>query len=251
MHRNFRLFAAFSTLLVSMCTFYDQSGAVVSPNGLSCQNRTDYGFFQREIAAECYYKCPDGTVRQPEMVEAFSEASPLYSASKAEVDGQFCAGVPYPTATLPLPTATESLSTELPLTEEPFDEEATQEPATPVPPTEALAPSATSGIVISQLPPLLRGDVTMCDVGINLINFRMIDPVPDLAGRALEVEIADEPAACSVNPTNTSLLTCTLPSGVTFPTRVFVRLDGDVVNDFNYDGLGCAKIATAFPSTTP
>jgi hypothetical protein len=91
----------------------------------------------------------------------------------------------------------------------------------------------------------------MCDVAINLINFRMNKPVPDLVVEGLEVEIGDRPTSCSVNPTNTSLLTCNIPPSVTFPARVLVRLDGAVANDFVYDGLGCAKIATAYPTTTP
>jgi hypothetical protein len=91
----------------------------------------------------------------------------------------------------------------------------------------------------------------MCDVGIHLINFRMVEPVPGLTVEGLELQIDDRPATCSVNPTNPSLLTCTIPAGVSFPARVLVRLDGVTVNDFVYDGLGCAKIATAFPTTTP
>jgi hypothetical protein len=110
-------------------------------------------------------------------------------------------------------------------------------------------PPATIEIISDQ--PLLRGDVTMCDVGINLINFRMIEPVPDLIVEGLEVQLDGKPTTCSVNPTNTSILTCTIPPGVAFPAPVLVRLDGAVVNDFIYDGLGCAKIATAFPTTTP
>jgi hypothetical protein len=91
----------------------------------------------------------------------------------------------------------------------------------------------------------------MCDIAINLINFRMNEPAPDLTVEGLEVEIGDRATSCSVNPTNPSLLTCNIPPGVAFPARVLVRLDGAVVNDFVYDGLGCAKIATAFPTTTP
>jgi hypothetical protein len=91
----------------------------------------------------------------------------------------------------------------------------------------------------------------MCDVASSLINFRMNEPVPDLTGKDLTVQIADQPTTCSVNPVNTSLLTCTIPPGVTFPARVFVSLDGATVNDFIYNGLGCAKIATPFPTTTP
>lgn len=239
MHRKLKLFAAFSTLLLSMCTFYDQSGAIVSPNGLSCQNRTDYGLFQSERAAECYYKCPDGTVRQPEIKGEFSVSSPLYSAPQAEMDGQYCQGAML-TST---PRPTSEVPTDLPV-------DATATPAFST--EQALpSPSATSLITVPNQPPLLRGDVTMCDVAVNLISFRMLEPVPDLTAAALEVQIADQPSFCTVNPTNTSLLTCTIPPGVVFPARVFVRLDGATVNDFIYDGLGCAKIATQFPTTTP
>ncbi len=235
MHRMIRIFAVVSTLFLSMCTIYAPGGAIVSPNGLSCQNRTDYGFFQGQQSARCYYQCPDGTVRRPELEEAYSVSSPLYNASKDEVDAQFCQGVvAQPTATQPLPTGLPT------------------ETATDIPPTEQALPSATATIVVvPNLPPLLRGDVTMCDVASSLINFRMNEPVPDLTGKDLTVQIADQPTTCSVNPVNTSLLTCTIPPGVTFPARVFVSLDGATVNDFVYNGLGCAKIATPFPTTTP
>lgn len=242
MHRIIRLFAIFSTLLLSMCTVYDQSGAIVSLNGLSCQNRTDYGLLGGQQAATCYYRCPDGTIRRPELEGEFTVSSPLYNASKDEVDARFCQGVPQPTASQPLPT---ELATDAP-TDLP-----TEAAVTAAPPTEQVLPSPTAGIVVPNLPPLLRGDVTMCDVAISLINFRMIEPVPDLAGKDLEVQIGDQPTACSVNPVNTSLITCTIPAGVTFPARVFVSLDGATVNDFIYDGLGCAKITSPFPTTTP
>ena len=91
----------------------------------------------------------------------------------------------------------------------------------------------------------------MCDVAVNLISFRMFEPVPDLTTGTLDVQIADQPSSCETNPTNPSLLTCTIPPGVFFPARVVVHLNGAMVNDFIYDGLGCAKIATVFPTTTP
>jgi hypothetical protein len=234
MHRNIRLFAAFFILFLSMCTFYDQSGAIIAPNGLSCQNLTRYDSVQGQRSADCYYPCPDGTGRQVEIDGEFSAASPLYSASQEEVNKQFCENPNLPVLTQPPATNAPPTS--------PATAEATEE--------ISLIPSATDEIILSDQP-LLRGDVTMCDVGINLINFRMVEPAPDLTLEGLEVQIDNLPTTCSVNPTNTSLLTCTIPAGVTFPARVFVQLDGAAVNDFVYDGLGCAKIATAFPSTTP
>jgi hypothetical protein len=216
MHRNIKLFAAFSTLLLTMCTFYDQEGAVVAPNGLSCQNRTNYESFEGQPSAECYYLCPDGTGRQSEIEGEFSVSSPLYKASKEELDAQFCQESIEPTLT------------QAPITDSPTEEV-----------TELALPSPTSELVVSEQP-LLRGDVTMCDVAINLINFRMIEPVPDLVMEGLEVQIGDQPTTCSVSPTNTSILTCTIPPNMTFPARVLVRLEGAVVNDFAYDGSGCA-----------
>ena len=233
MHRNFKLFAAFSALFLAMCTFYDQSGAIISPNGLSCQNLTNYESIQGQPAADCYYPCPDGTGRQMEIDGEFSAASPLYSASKEDLNERFCEDPSLPVLTQPPPT-------DLPAPTE----------AAPVPATERILPTSTAELVLAD-EPLLRGDVTMCDIAINLINFRMNAPVPDLVVEGLEVEIGEQPTTCSVNPTNTSLLTCTIPPGVSFPARVLVQVDGTVANDFIYNGLGCAKIATAFPTTTP
>jgi hypothetical protein len=233
MHRKIKLFAGFSVLLLTtMCTFYDQGGAVISSNGLSCQSRTDFGFFQRQRSAQCYYQCPNGTVRQPEIAGEFSTSSPLYSASKEDLDVQFCKGAlqPPPTAspTLPVSATAAPASTE----SEQISPSATAEISEPVQPVQPVQP------------PLLAGDVTMCNMDLDLINFRMNDPVPDLTGRALAVQIAEQETTCTINPVNTSVLTCTIPAAVTFPIRVVVHLDGAVVNDFTFNGLGCAKITT-------
>jgi len=99
--------------------------------------------------------------------------------------------------------------------------------------------------------PLLTGQATMCDTGANLISFRIADPAPDLTGKTLTVEIAGQERACAVNPGNQSLITCTMPSDLTFPARVAVSLDGAVVNDFTFDGVGCDKITTPVATTTP
>ena len=123
------------------------------------------------------------------------------------------------------------------------------------PPTLVMTPtveiSVTPEITLSAPAPLLTGRVTMCDTGINLISFRIIEPPPDLTGKTLTVQIADQDNSCSINPTNPSLMTCTLPTGVTFPAQVVASVDGIVVNDFVYDGLGCAQITTPMPTTTP
>jgi hypothetical protein len=216
MGRKIILFLAIFALLLTGCKFYAEGGPVTSPNGLSCQNYTNYGSFQQ--GAECFYTCPDGTFRQPSMTEKFTTSSPLYSASKKELDGQFCAGV-LPLTPTELPTGTS--------------------PTVTASPTGVVVASTTPAEVPIALPPLLTGEVTSCDRSMNLINFRLVESPPDLTGRTLTVQISAEASTCAVNPVNTTLLTCKTKSPLTFPMRVVVQLDGAVVNDFTADGLGC------------
>jgi hypothetical protein len=211
MDRKIKWFLAFSVLLfTTMCRWYDPGGRITSTNGLSCQNYVNYGSF--EEAAECSYICPDGTISQPVIAGKFSASSPLYSASKEELDGRFCAGIVQPT------------TTELP---------------TSMPPTAQASP--TAALSPTPLPPLLTGEVTSCNRSMNLINFRMVEDAPDLTGKALIVLISEQESACAVNPLNPSLLTCTTEAPLTFPMRVVVQVDGAEVNDFIFDGFGCVR----------
>jgi hypothetical protein len=89
----------------------------------------------------------------------------------------------------------------------------------------------------------------MCDLGGKLINFRLLEPAPELTLEALEVLIADQESPCYVNPTNPSLLTCTMPNDISFPAHVVVTFDGAIVNDFVYSGVGCAILTT--PTSGP
>lgn len=242
MPRKIKLLLVFSAFLITMCKTYDQGGPVASANGLSCQNYTAYGFFSREQGAECFYACPDGTVSQPAIPEKFSTSSPLYSSSKADLDSQFCNMAPQPTPTK-LPVSTSSPPTVV--TASPSIVPKTFAAPTLVSPTVVVVPTSETQT------PLLTGDVPMCDVGGNLMNLRIVQPAPDLTGKTLTVQIADMESTCAVNPVNTTLLGCTIPAGVTFPASIVVTLDGVVVNDFIFDGLGCAKLTTPVPGSTP
>ena len=235
MPKKIYLLLMFSAFLVTMCKTYDQGGPVVSPNGLSCQNY--YGAFSVGKGAECFYSCPDGTVRQPQISENFSTASPLYSASKGKLDAQFCGMASQPTSTIP------PASTSTPLPSVAYTASPTLIPTTQSSPTIEASPVTSS--------PLLTSSVTMCDQHVDLISFRMVETAPDLTGKALTVQISDQETTCTVNPVNTSLLTCDLPGSVTFPARVLVSLDGAVVNDFTYDGVGCIIVPTPIPYFTP
>ena len=234
MPKKIYLLLAISAFLVTMCKAYDQGGPIVSPNGLSCQNYS--GAFSSG-GAECFYSCPDGTIRQPELSENFSTESSLYSASKGELDGQLCGMASAPTSTIPPAITNTPVATLLSIPSP------TLTPAVDVSPTVEAATTITSS-------PLLTSNITMCDQTVDLISFRMEEAAPDLTDKDLTVQISDQETTCEVNPVNTSLLTCDLPGFISFPARVLVTLDGAVVNDFNYDGIGCILVDTAIPNNT-
>jgi hypothetical protein len=237
MTRKLKLILVLSAFLLSMCRAYDQNGTVASINGLSCQNYTDYGFLKRSEHAVCFYVCPDGTVAQPDISENFSDSSPLYSATKKELDSQFC-------SVASLPTATQQLAS----TSAPAAPLMTASATTAPIETPTLQASPVAEISPNTLPPLLTGDVTMCDQTTDLISFRMVESAPDLTDKLVTVQISEQETTCDVNPVNTSLLTCTLPSAVTFPATVVVSLDGAVVNELPYNGIGCILVDTPIPA---
>ena len=88
----------------------------------------------------------------------------------------------------------------------------------------------------------------MCDLGGKLINFRIVESAPELTGVTLEVRIAEQESNCYLNPTNPALLTCSIPNDISFPAQVVVSLDGAVVNDFLYSGVGCSILTTPTPA---
>ena len=219
MNRNIKLFFAltFSALLITMCRFYDDAARVSPISGLSCQGYTDY-FEQGSTVSkglECYYVCPTGVAGPIEF-----QADPSISLSKGDLDRQYC-GV-----TSVQLTATKPVGSTSP---------------TPVASPTAQA-SATPRATPTLQPPLLTGEVTNCDGATDLISFRMVQPPPDLTDKALTVQIAELESTCAVNQVNPSLLTCTIPTAVTFPANVVVSLDGVVVNEFTYDGSRCTNI---------
>ena len=236
MTRKLKLLLVLSAFLLSMCRSYDQNGTVASINGLSCQNYTDYGFLKRSEGAACFYVCPNGTIAQPHISENFSASSSLFTATRKELEAQFCGVTPEPAATAQLASTPATPLTTATVTASPI-ETATLE----VSPTAAISPTA--------LAPLLTGDVTMCDQTVDLISFRIVDSAPDLTDELVTLQISEEETTCAVNPVNTSLLTCTLPGNVTFPATVVVSLDGAVVNDFQYDGIGCILVDTPLPGS--
>ena len=226
MTKKLKLLLVLSAFLLSMCRTYDQNGTVASINGLSCQNYTDYGFLKRSERAACFYVCPDGTVAQPDISENFSDSSSLYTATRKELDSQFCSLSAQPVATEQL-ASTSAPATPL------ATASATESPSE----TATMEATLTAAISPTAPPPLLTGDITMCDQTTDLISFRIVESAPDLTDELVTLQISEQETTCEVNPVNTSLLTCTLPGAVTFPATVVVSLDGAVVNEFQYDGV--------------
>ena len=234
MRGKMKILLLFSAFLLSMCKNY-AGESITYRNGLSCQNYVDYRFFEwqgekynfyvRKEGAECSYMCPDGTIRETDVTGSIAS---IYAASQAELDGQFC-GIATPTA-----TAEPSVTAPFTIT-----------PAPTRTPTRATSATAAAPAISA---PVLSGDVSMCDLGGKLINFRILDTAPDLTGRTLEVQIAGQETSCYVNPTNLSLLTCRIPNDISFPANIVVTLDGALVNNFEYNGLGCAILTTPTPA---
>jgi hypothetical protein len=256
MSRKVILMLVFSAFLLTMCKTY-ASETVTYTNGLSCNNYTDHRFFEwrgeeynyylREEGADCSYTCSDGSVRE---TNVSGTVSSLYSSSKAELDAQFCglALQPTPTEALPTEPPAPTLSPTVPAS--PTSAESPTPVASPVA-SPTVQASATAVLASTAQGGLLTGRVTMCDTGGDLISFRIAQPPPDLTGKTLTAQIGGQESACYQNATNPSLMTCTLPPGITFPTPVVVSVDGAVASEFTYDGLGCAEITTPVATTTP
>ena len=231
MRKELKLLVVLLCLLLTMCRRYEEGAPLLTLEGLSCRNYTAY--FEHGLSSskglECYYACPDKTIGPLDF-----QLDPALLYTEGDMDRLYC-GIDFQ----PTPTAAV----------------ASTSPTAVAPPTLVSSPtteiSVTAELSLTAPSPLLTGKVTMCDTGMNLISFRTIEPPPDLAGKTLTAQIADQDSSCYINPTNPSLMTCTIPSGVMFPAHVVVSVDGLVVNDFVYDGLGCAQLTTPMPTTTP
>jgi hypothetical protein len=246
-----KVFLLFLACLLTMCTQY--TNQTIHANELDCQDYTEYKFFEwsgesynfysREVGTTCTYTCSDGTVKDVNLTD---ENSSLVTSSREVLNAELCGEV------VPSPTAMESLLTQFPVSTGSPAVAATRTArgsptATPTlgtPATTTPVPAAT----IAAGGEYLSGTVSMCDLGGKLINFRIEQPPRDITGMTLKVLIEDRESMCYVNPTNRSLLTCTIPVGVSFPANIVVSLDGTVVNEFVYNGLGCALITTPTPA---
>ena len=223
-----KLYLAFFALLLTMCRTYSQAEPLTSIDGLVCRPFNEP--FGGNRGFECTYICPDGQTTGPRDFDT----DPSFSATKGDLDRLLC-GIALPTS-----TRAATLVADTPTVAE-------------TPTLEASATTAlTATVAISPTgSPLFTGQVPMCDIGGNLISFRIVEAPPDLTGKTVTVEIAGQENSCEINPTNPSLMTCNLPNELTFPATVIVRLDDVVVNELTLNGIGCERITTPVATTTP
>src|SRR5215212_9875585 len=112
-----------SALLLTMCTSFSETQLANPIEGLSCRGSTDTA-----QGLQCTYICPDGTVKSLEF-----ESDPSLSATKGDLDRQFCGITPPSTPTKPSASASPS-------------------PSASVTETEQVSPTATVVTVATQDP---------------------------------------------------------------------------------------------------
>lgn len=189
---------------------------------ITCTRYTEYttsGLLERYYAYEdCVVPCPDGSTVQ---VKDFGVHPGLLSLS--DVQGAYCPAAQAASAPLESPTATATATD--------------TETAPLAPPTDPPA-----------LQPVLAGSVTVCDTGLQYINFPLADPLPDLTGKSVSILLNGVRVKCKVAGSDQRLLGCTLPSDTVFPLLVTATIDGEEVNNFSFDGAICTRTQ---PSKVP
>ena len=110
--------------------------------------------------------------------------------------------------------------------------------------------------------PLLTGDVyTLCDTSNRWVNLKLVAGTDnalvtqELANGNLQILIGgtDISSTCKINPSNTTLLTCTYPAGLTsLPAEGQVIYKTTVLQTFRFDGeSGCAGSSSGSTKTEP
>lgn len=131
------------------------------------------------------------------------------------------------------------------------------------PPAVQQLPPANLPASEEQAPPapvlatsVLTGDVyTMCDTSNRPVNLRLADGTDpalvtqELANGNLQILIAsqDISSTCAISASNTTLLTCTYPAGLTtLPAEGQAVYEGTLIKTFRFDGeTGCAQAQPA------
>ncbi len=212
-----RLILLFTAILVFMCrcNFPDDKKTIVYSDNTydGCTGFTDIDLQSTadKSGYTCFLTCPDGSTVS---YDIFSTPVFGQKLQKGELQAKYCKAGAAATATV---TAT-----------------LTQTPVGPAP--------------VGGTSPLLSGNVTACSLKDGYINFRLVDNAPAITGSELLVTINGVKVNCTVPPNNLTILSCTLPAGITFPTDVKVAIGDSVANQFSYNGDECLYVE---PTNTP
>jgi hypothetical protein len=116
--------------------------------------------------------------------------------------------------------------------------------STPIP-TATAQPTATSTLVptATLVTALLSGDVSACDLTSGFINFRLATISPLVNESDIALTINGSQVSCSFAGSDNSLLSCPLPTGVTFPAQIDVKVANASTDNFSYDGASCVRSA--------
>lgn len=107
---------------------------------------------------------------------------------------------------------------------------------------KATAKASATVTVSSELSPtlpILSGVVTYCDPVQHVINLPFVNGF-DPKNFQHQVTMNGVVVNCMVNLSNSKLLECSLPVPVVFPVVIQVAINGNVVNDFSFNGIGCS-----------
>lgn len=107
------------------------------------------------------------------------------------------------------------------------------QPAATEPPTEAPTEPPTD---VAPLKPLLTGKFTTCDNLARYVNFSLADGAPPYDPAHVQVLFNDQPVTCTP-AASSQVLTCNYPPAPYGPpAAIQVLIDGQSVNEFNFDG---------------
>ena len=205
----------FAWLMILMAMLACKSSSMEREDAhISCQDHF-YKKSNGEVgvkASNCTYTCDNDTV----LSRVFDENTPPEQSEILFYCNQPAASV-----------AEESVATEPPTEEVPTEA-----------PTDAPTEAPTEAPSAEPPAPILTGDVTYCDIVSRSVNLRLVEGF-SAEEFSHQVTIGGEAMSCKVNEGNATLLTCTFPATTKFPASIQVSKDGNVVNEFEYNGSNC------------
>ncbi len=226
--RNLILFLIFTTMVTVVCRC-NMTNSPLKIAGHACKFTGDQDIQRGTFDGFAECKNPDGSnltcpyTGQPVPFSNFRLADQSTIMSETQFWARLGCYPPDATAT---PTASPQPTQTATATDTPIAAESIQEVAAP----------------------LLTGDVTGCNLADGYINFQLVKDTPPVNWNDVLVTMNGAQVNCVVPVANASVLSCSLPVGVTLPVRVTVTIGDSLANEFSYGGAACLYTA---PTETP